>query len=290
MADDLVPVKELEEVKDSRVAGSNKTASIVVYKDHGKVAIETATRFFKKRKWYDWATAFFFIGTLAFALKTTQKKETQEVIENPLAVPEYTDRARQDSVLYQINQEEKNLSAFLNEARQRRIISLAQGYRALAASFIQDPRNRSCYAKSAQQCLESMWQNRLDELQDLIKRQEQESFDKVSVFSSINPIMRVGLIEDKIEALRLAQILQKPTQSWQPWEKWEVRTRFPLLTKDIAEEFNPQLNVTEDLLRQKFKRDEKLRQTLRSNQAQKRIEAENEGDMSSEEEVIIDAE
>lgn len=283
--------EEKTPIQDSPVEiVKDKPGSIVIYNKAGQEAIKAASTFLSKRKWYDWAIAAAFLLTLLAGLKMTQKQETQEVIENPLAVPEYSDRARQDGVLSVINAEEKNLSAFLNEARQRRIISLAQGYRALAASFIQDPRNKSCFSKSAQQCLGSMWQNRLDELQDLIKRQEQESFDRISVFSAINPIMQTGLIEDKIEALRLAQILQKPPQTWQAWEKWEVRTRFPLLLKDIAEEFDPQPTVTEDLLRQKLKRDAKLRQTLRSNQAEKRIEAEDSGEEITEEEVILESE
>lgn len=200
----------------------------------------------------NWLIGGAFTVSLIIYMGQWQQPEPSRAIANNSdvrAIPAFDESALRQADFDALDSHERNVSAFLNEERQREAIALAQGFRALAVGFVQDP-DHICSGKTTLQCLDTFDANRIKELERLSdgKAGKEKGRSPVAVLA---PILAQSSEIKRVEGLRLAKVLSKSPQGRSQWEQDWLDTYYPILNSGIPEdEFRPRPGVLANLLKQ----------------------------------------
>jgi hypothetical protein len=179
--------------------------------------------FASKLKAHDWGAIAFLLVILLLNVTLSAPKRQTESQKNPIAYMSQS-QAYDDAKLVQEKQKdlddtERNLTAFLYEERQRHLLQVAQTYRAYAAW------QGSQVSKPALQLLQSYWANRKSELSQQVElKPKSGSFPQLFAYQ-----LASSSAIDKILALRLAIALEKPVETRTQSESDFLAQNFPIL-------------------------------------------------------------
>lgn len=237
---------DVDEVQDSRIIPITSAHPI----QRAASGIGSQVRKWKKA---DWCGVLLASGLVIWAIsKAMQPAMQPQVIENPLK-PQAFDSA-QLSAEQEADAEsaEANLTAFSVEQHQRAVVSIANGYKALATQYIQTP-NHKCFGATVRSCLNTFWQNRSADFERILVAPQKAKY--LTPQSVVVPHVRALIAQANMDALRLAIVLEIPPAHRSGWQQQLIDTQYPLLSEGAGEELKPQPAIALSLLRQRERRE-----------------------------------
>lgn len=158
----------------------------------------------------------------------------------------------------EIANHERQVSAFLDEERQRATIEMARAYRSIAALYMATP-GHPCNGRAEVECLDTFFSNRIDTLNRLSEGVKVEGEKGVSPQAVFFPILKNAAERERVVALRLARILAKPGENRDLWEQEWVDNSYPVLTSGIPlEELKTRPATAAQLLQQSAQLKQKM--------------------------------
>lgn len=203
------------------------------------------------------------VFTVMSILMWSQMKPAQDPVRladpnDRRAIPAFNEAELLKENLGQIDAHERNITAFLNEERQRSTVALAMAYRGIAVGYMQTP-SHLCQGKSELNCLKTFTGNRIANLRSLSEGKAKES--KQGANAILGAILDRASERERVEGLRLAQILATPQNARQKWQQDYIDSFFPILNAAIPPE---ELASRPGVLSQLLERSDELQETMLS--------------------------